>query len=503
MHPFYRQILSPIACTRLALCLFCWVSVCCRSIAQMLPAPHQADSVPRLSFSLPDSLKGSADFVYIDSIELRGNRRTRGRIILRELEIASGDSIRASDLGATLERNALRLQNTGLFSVAKINVAHWNQNNHLVLRIDLVESWYIYPVPLFELADRNFNVWWHEFNRSLRRVNYGLDLNHLNLTGEADHLKFKVQFGYSNKYEVAYSLPNFNPSNTLGFSASVAYSRTHDIAWNTLENKLLFTVDNNQWLIERWTAGLSLTWRPKLYARHTVSAEFRHNRIADSVAFLNPDFFLDGRTEQRHLSLGYTYTKDRLDIRPYPIKGWWFGLEARQNGLLPSDDIHLFRLYAEYDRYFKLSKKFSLETNTIGRTSLPRSKPPYANNQALGYGGQFVRGYEYYVVDGLDFALFKTSLHFEIFNHTFQLGRLMPVEAFKVLPLKLYFAVNNDLGYANDPYYAASNPLANRWLWGYGLGLDFLAYYDKSIRLEWSWNDLGENGPFLRINAGF
>ena len=70
------------------------------------------------------------------------------------------------------------------------------------------------------------------------------------------------------------------------------------------------------------------------------------------------------------------------------------------------------------------------------------------------------------------------------------------------MPIKVYLAFNNDLGWANDPHYAATNPLTNRLLYGYGPGLDVVAYYDKSVRFEWTWNDLGEGGFFLRINTG-
>ncbi|HNM24638.1 MAG TPA: hypothetical protein PKL15_04375, partial [Saprospiraceae bacterium] len=136
------------------------------------------------------------------------------------------------------------------------------------------------------------------------------------------------------------------------------------------------------------------------------------------------------------------------------------------------------------------------------RVSWPRRQPPYYNNQALGYGGDYVRGYEYYVADGLDFVLLHTSWHWEFFNREFNFGRYMPVQAFRVLPLKLYLALNGDLGYANDPWYAAGNPLSNRWLSGYGFGLDVILYYNKSIRLEWTWNHLGEGGFYLRINTG-
>jgi hypothetical protein len=114
-----------------------------------------------------------------------------------------------------------------------------------------------------------------------------------------------------------------------------------------------------------------------------------------------------------------------------------------------------------------------------------------------------VRGFEYYVVDGLDFGVLRTSWHFRLLSKKFNLGRFMPAKAYRKLPLAIYLALNTDVGFANDPYYSATNPLANRALLGYGPGIDVVAWYDKTIRMEWSWNDLGESGFFLRINAGF
>ena len=47
-----------------------------------------------------------------------------------------------------------------------------------------------------------------------------------------------------------------------------------------------------------------------------------------------------------------------------------------------------------------------------------------------------------------------------------------------------------DMGYVNDKRYATANPLANNWLHSYGAGLDFVTYYDKVLRLEYSFNSL-------------
>jgi len=452
-----------------------------------------------------DSVITAPQFSHIENITITGNRKTKSRIILRELEFAVGDSVAIADLDATLTRNQLRLMNTGLFTSAEIAVDTINTQlpQHLYIKITLVETWYIYPVPLFELADRNFNVWWKEFHRSLRRVNYGLDLSYFNLTGHADALKVKGQFGYNNKYELSYRFPPLNARGTIGIQTSVAYSRTHEVSYLTTGNKVLFYRNTEKWMFEQLAATGNFFWRPKLLTTHTFILEYRDNRIDDTISrFLNPDFFLDGKTRQKHASLVYNFQTDHRDIRPFPLHGWNLVLELRQNGLLPTDDLHLTRFFAEYGHYFSFDKRWSLETIVKGRTSLPRRQVPYYNNQALGYGGSFVRGYEYFVADGLDYALLKTAIRFNLIDRSFKFGKWMPLKPFKVFPLKVYLAFNNDTGYANDPWYAATNPGSNRWLYGYGIGLNFVAYYDKTARLEYSWNDLGQGGFYLNINTG-
>jgi outer membrane protein assembly factor BamA len=444
-----------------------------------------------------------ASFVYIDTITIDGNRKTRPSYILRELEFAAGDSIRQSDLAAVLERNRLRLLNTALFARCDIAVRNWRAGQHVALHIQVAENWYIYPIPVFSLADRNFNVWWKEYDRSLQRVNYGINWVHNNLTGRADQLNAAAQFGYANEYRLTYKRPALNRRQTIGMQASIGYWRTREVAYMTQENKLVFRVTPQDWQLERRSLELGLTWRPGLFTTHSFIAEYRDNRIADSVASeLNPAFFLRGQRHQRHASLVYQLGLDHRDIRPYPLNGWLFVLEVRKNGLLPTDNFHLFRTQAEYNRYTSFDQRFSLETAVKGRMTFPRNRPPYYNNQALGYGGNFVRGYEYYVVDGLDFGLLKNSLRINLFNRSFNLDRFVPIDAFKIIPLKLYLTVNSDFGYANDPYYAWNNPLANRVLWGYGIGLDLVAYYDKLARFEWSRNDLGDSGFFLTIKTG-
>ncbi len=461
-----------------------------------------------LFFFLPTVLPAQVDslpepFVFIQKILIEGNKKTKAGTILRELQFAEGDSLPVGGLPAALERNRLLLLNLGVFTEANISVTEWGDSSQVNILVRVTEGWYVYPVPILSLSDRNFNVWWNEFNRSFKRVNYGLDWSQLNLTGRADALKAKVQFGFTNRYELSYRSPGLNRNRTLGLEASLSYSRAHELAYGTEANKLLFLRVRETWQIEQILAAVTLISRPKLFKSQSFTLEYRDNRVSDTIAkVLNPDYFLKGSTHQRHFSAVYSQTFDYRDFRPYPLKGWRAVVEIRKNGLLPSDDLQIFRAFAEWNQYFSFNKRLSIELVGKVRTSLPRRKPPQSNNQALGYGGNLVRGYDYYVVDGLDFGVLRTSWHLRVFEGQFHLGKFMPVKAYRKLPIKIYLAFNNDLGYANDPHYAATNPLANRLLYGYGPGLDFVLYYDKSIRCEWTWNDLGEGGFFLRVNTG-
>ncbi len=459
-------------------------------------------------FFCPAILAAQADslvsgFVVVEKITVLGNKKTKTGTILRELKLAAGDSLPKSELPAALERNRLLLLNLGIFTEASIYVDQWLGPARVELKVKVTEGWYIYPVPILSLSDRNFNVWWNEFDRSFKRVNYGLDWSQLNLTGRADALKAKLQFGFTNRYELAYRSPGLNRTRTLGLEASISYSRAHELSYKTTANKLDFLKVRESWQLEQTLASVTLISRPKLFISQAFTLEYRDNRVSDTIAkVLNPDYFLESSTRQSHFSAVYSLAFDYRDFRPYPLKGWRAFVEIRKNGLLPSDDLQLLRAFAEWNQYISFNDWLSLELIGKVRSSLPRRKPPQSNNQALGYGSNLVRGYDYYVVDGLDFGVLRTSWHWRVFDGQFNLGRAMPVKAYRKMPIKLYFALNNDLGWANDPHYAATNPLANRLLYGYGPGLDFVLYYDKSFRFEWTWNDLGEGGFYLRINTG-
>ncbi len=446
-------------------------------------------------------------YVIINKITIEGNVKTKSRIITRELTFSVGDTILLQNFSDALETNRKRLASTGLFTLVVMNVKDWSPDNHATVAIKLVETWYLYPIPIFSLADRNFNVWWNEKHHALNRVNYGLQLLYYNFTGNRDPLGVTIQGGYTPKIALSYGLPFINRAQTLGFAANFNYSQNKEVNYATFHNKQLFVVDsvNLSPLLKQYNIDASLIYRPGLFTTQEINLSYHDRRIQDTIAAsYNPEYFLDARSRQRYWSLAYGIAIDRRDLKFYPKKGYVFNAYAVKDGFLPTDNVDDLLVGVRAGKYFTLADRWSFETVEHVQTDLVRGTRPYNLNKALGYGTDYLRGYEYYVVDGIDFGLTKNTLRYEFYRSLLDLGRYMPVKAFRILPFSAYATLDGDLGGANNPYNnPAVNSFANRLLYSYGAGLNLVFAYDIVFKIEYSVNHLNEKGLYIHYSATF
>ncbi|MBK7873009.1 MAG: hypothetical protein IPJ74_21235 [Saprospiraceae bacterium] len=233
-------------------------------------------------------------FVHIDKITVEGNKRTRTEIILRELRFNVGDSIPMQVVDTFCRESEQLILNTSLFNKAKVTLIPCEScpSNTMIVQVSVDEAWYLYPVPIFELADRNFNVWWVEQDRSLQRINFGTEFTHLNISGRGDRLKIAAKHGYTHNYTLRYNLPYINKNQTVGLSADVSYSQNREVNYATAGNKQLFYRDSSNFIYSTFRSVLGLTYRPGLRTYHYFNLGFYQNRISDFVADeLNPHFF--------------------------------------------------------------------------------------------------------------------------------------------------------------------------------------------------------------------
>lgn len=447
---------------------------------------------------------GAQDLV-VAEIVLQGNHKTKNRIVLRELSFEAGDTIPQELLGTHLERSRQNLLNTGLFTGASLNVVLWDtEEDFIIIGVDIAEAWYIYPIPLFELADRNFNVWWNEFDHSLKRVNVGLRLHILNMGGVNDELKLKAQVGFTPKLEITYQIPFINKAQTLGLEVNMLRATNKEIALFNARNKQVFHSLGDRIIFRQRRLRLGMSLRPNLYVSHRMTVTYHDNWLIPELAEgVNPDFFLRQRNRQKFMALDYSFVYDHRDVAIYPTRGWYTSVDVIKEGMGIFDDHNAFFVLPTVERFVHLTDRLSAGVNLSGKLSIARGKQPFNNYRGLGFNNSYIRGYELYVVDGLDFFTAKSTVHYRLFQHRINWKKIMPIKQFRIMPIRLYLSANYDAGYVNDPYYSEQNSLTNQWLYGGGAGLNLMLYNIFLLQVEFSVNHLGEKGIFLHSNTSF
>lgn len=455
-------------------------------------------------FILATHMEASSHALEVRKIEISGHHRTKELTILRELDFSIGDTIPLTELTQRLERNRSNLLNTALFTEAELNIREWDHTaQQIVVSISVKEAWYLYIFPIVELADRNFNVWWQEHDRAFERLNLGLSTHHINLTGVRDRLKLRIQLGYTPKVEMNYLLPYFNRAKTLGISCNALWSSNKEVPYVVENNKQLFYRDDASPVFRRFRMQAALRYRPNLYMSHELELALYSNQVDDRIASeINPDFFLNSRSNQNYLSLRYRGIYDARDLQLFPMKGLLAGVEITKEGLSQSGDVNSLYLSPFIEYHYPVSKNISIGMLGKVQYGLIREKQPFWNYEGLGYGRDYIRGYELYVINGIDFIYGKTSLKARIINTQFDWKRKMP-KAFREMSWQLYLTLNYDIGYVNDPFFAADNPLVNHMISGGGPGICLVLYHTFALHLEYSFNELGENGLFLHTKTSF
>ncbi len=438
----------------------------------------------------------SPQYVVLNHIIIEGNTKTRDQMIRRELDVTVGDTLNLETAEATLTRNKNKIINTNLFNTVELHIQKIDaQSAYLLIRV--TERWYLFPMIIFELADRNFNEWWYERGRDLSRTHYGFRLAHKNFRGRGEQLRGTVQFGFTKRFELAYTIPYLDKAQKHGIGFDISYSQNKSVAFATDEHKLSY-LDAEFQLRDRFSASIRFTRRNKFYAFHTLEARYNYNTIADTIAQLNPDYFLYGRTTQQYLRLAYSFTIDRRDISAYPLRGYYFDVDLMRLGVTPKEDVHLTTLYAGYSIYKAIGKKYFWTGSIRGKASSSVMQP-YINYRGFGYGQDFVRGYEYYVVDGQHYGLGKLTFKRELINIQKTIPHL-PLKQFQTIPIAVYLKVYGDAGYVVDHSYRPENSrLANTMLYGGGVGLDIVTFYNTVFRIDYSINRSLEKGIFLHF----
>ena len=109
--------------------------------------------------------------ISINRVLIIGNKITRGRIISRELSLQPGDTISSKRIDEVLMLDQRKIYNLRLFNTVTIRWLELSANQADLL-VEVNERWYTFPVPIFELSDRNINEWWQNYNHDFGRIRH-------------------------------------------------------------------------------------------------------------------------------------------------------------------------------------------------------------------------------------------------------------------------------------------------------------------------------------------
>lgn len=398
------------------------------------------------------------------------------------------------------------IRRTGLFSEVNIQyVLDIGNRCNIELTIHLVENWLLFPTLVLETIDRNFNVWWNEFDRDLRRLNYGLGVSHNNLTGIRDQLKLKFAAGYTEKVEGIYRRSYLGKRNKFDAFIELRYAENREAAYRVEESKLLFFSIPNGNVQRKSAINLGLFYRKNRQLKWGLVHFFEHVKIDDTLNLVSPEYLLSEKNNQQRIQFEIIRNFNNLNHYVEPTHGWLVDINSKCM-MVKSDELNVYwNLGIRVEKALKLWRKTRYQSSFNGQISFIRKKIPFNiySETGLGRGETIINGYEYYLISGTDFVNFRQSIFYKLFDYNIDVIKLLKKEP----KIKTYVSVEAvlrlGLAYVNDPYFYKANTLANQSLGSISAGLQFGLNSILKLEMNYSVNHLGEGGIFFSTSRLF
>jgi len=481
-----------------------FITLCRSQLYSMRPGLTVLFTLLVLSTAIPLSAQEKAtaqsDKLFVNEIVIDGNNVTKKSVITREMMIAEGDSVLKMDLIPLLEKSRENLLNTSLFNFVTMDARHY-EGNRIDILVSVTERWYIWPVPILEHADRNFPAFIE--NRDWSRINYGAWLKWENFRGRRELLTGKARLGYKEQYALSYSKPNLGKLQQHGIDLGFNFDRQHEIIYGTSDNNPMYYKDELAYAFKQDNFYFTYTYRKKIYTSHTLKFEYFDFWATDSVIIKNPDYFGNGNNRMNFFMFTYNVQYDNRDSRMYPLEGIMLKGRIEKVGLGLIDDFAYSNLWltAAVLYHHELLPRLYFATANKAKYSL-RKEVPYFHQKGLGYN-EYLSGYESYLIDGTDYVITKQILQYMLIKQHSVKVPFIDFEQFTKFHYSMFIKVFADQGFVYNKNPDPDNLMANQFLYSFGIGLDFVTYYDQVLRLEYSYTKFGEGAFMVDIAVPF
>jgi surface antigen-like variable number repeat protein len=441
----------------------------------------------------------SQDVEYIiHDINIIGNQKTKADIILRELIFSIGDTLRMTELSSKFEESKNNLLNTSLFNYVTLQSAENGSSIEIFVIVE--ERWYLWPYPIFEYADRNINTWLKE--KEYDRINYGLHVIKYNFRGRREILNFKVRLGFREQYMILYENPYLDKNKKFGLFLGFAKFRQKEIPFKTEFNEVKYFT-SNAYLNSEISTDIALTYRNKWYISHTFNVGYSYSNVADTIISLNNQYHFNNEATSEYLKFKYLFEYDKRNSKIYPLKGNKLFASFSQYGLgiinSVESSISIINFGFQYNTL--VIPKLYFSSFNVYKSSL-NEELPYFSRNGIGFDDN-IRGYEFYVIHGKSYFVMNNDLKLNVLPKKVFVLNYIPFSKFNKVHLSIYLNSFFDLGYVATENENATDYLANELLYSGGLGLDFITYYDKILRVNFAVNNYNEKNIFIHFKIPF
>jgi len=246
--------------------------------------------------------------IYINSINISGNNRTKDRVLRRELRINEGDPYNLTKIN----RSRQRLMNMGFFENVKFNSRRIS-NDQVNLDIEVSEK---------KTGELNFGIGYSTVDKL--NANIGIKENNLFGTGQELGINSKIS-SYTTSNEIQYSKPWLFGREVRG---GVSVFNNEVDSYNTIS-------------YDQKTKGISFsaTYPVLEHITHQVSYSYQDSQIntTNSTSLVISELIGKYSTS----SIGHTISLDKRDNRMKPTNGYYISLTQNRSGI--GGDIKYFK----------------------------------------------------------------------------------------------------------------------------------------------------------------
>lgn len=486
---------------------FCWATVLYATSKE----PLDEAGTGQQGFSLYDTFQAFGS--QIDTILVTGNEITKAHVIRQEILFREGDTLSA-DLLRRSERQVLNLQ---LFNTVHISAKRFSPSDsekdsvksspdttlaaelgnrmakstgrpYNIVVISVLESWYVFPIPQFNLRGTSVTKWVR--NPTISNINAGISFQDRNFSGHGDLMSASFGVGFDPFVGLSYSTPYVLGSNRTGFGISLEHRTLRNLAYVTdFESAPNYSQTF-------FSIGVSFSQRLSTFEMIGCSFDYNSISVAGRTHTTYPSSTISSDGKDRYLTAGIFYRYQQLDFILFPMEGFLLNTAVSQSGFSGSSNkIGFTRGSLDVRFYQKLIGNLAIGLRSYSLISSNNPIPNYLR-QFIGFTTQ-IRGYTSSVLNGDNIQFNSAELRYPVIKLNTVRLNFIPIEKFSIFQYGLFVTAFLDGG---TIWYNSHSPgpagRLNRfkfsdYKYGYGAGLVFVASR-WTARLDAAFNELGE-----------